>query len=582
MAETNEFEDEFLPEESDEDAELEAEFAALLEQHMPRAKKPRKGELFDATVVGIVDDQVLVNYGAREEAPISLSEFLDPKGNPTVKPGDGVRVVMQGFNDDGEPELSHKAARAAEAKLMAAEAFEKKVPVRGVVSRTVKGGIIVDIGIPAFMPGSQIDLFRIDNLDALIGQEYEAYVIDFDPGRDRAVLSRRKLLQERKERQKTEFFGSVHPGDIMTGTVREVLDFGAFVDFGGAEGLIPRSELSYDASNRPADILSSGEQVEVKVLEITPETGRLTLSRKRLRRDPWESISEDFPTGATVHGTVTGVQSFGAFVQLSEGITGLLHVKDISWEQGEQQASDHFKEGDRVTCQVLEIDREKKRLALSLKHLSRDPWMDVEDRFPLGARVKGTVTKLRPFGAFVKIDDYTEGLVHVSDMSWEKRINDPSEVVEEGQEIEVVVTKLDREKRRIGLGIKQLEKSPFLEFVQANPIGSIITGKVKRFVGFGAFLEVAKGVEGLLHVSEIATTRVDSPERVLRQGEDVTVKILSIDDKRERVSLSRRAAMQEQEEQNIAQYMNKAKEEEQQGFGGGVFAEALKKAKKKK
>jgi small subunit ribosomal protein S1 len=552
------------------------EFEALLAQHMPRSLPKEEGELLDAHVVAVLRDEVLVTYGSKEECPIPVEEFRDPRGVVTVKPGDSVRVLLMGWNEDGEPLLSHRKARSAEAGNMLAEAAEKQVPVRGTVSRVVNGGVIVDVGMPAFMPAGQIDILRIADLSTLVGKEVEAYVLEYDPGQRRAVLSRKKLLAERQDKTRGEFMKTLAPGATLQGTVRDVLEFGVFVDLGGAEGMIPRSELTYDRGVNPSSLLSVGQKVEVKVLEIDEASGRITLSRKRLNEDPWLKIDENYPVGTTVSGKIVSLQSFGAFVQLQEGITGLIHNKDLSWESGRKSASDKFTVGDTVTCQVAEIDKAQKRLGLSVKHLDRDPWMDVEAKFPLGSRRKATVVMLRDFGAIVKLDEFTDALLHISDLSWEKRHKHPSEVLKEGDEVEVVVLNHDRDKRRISVGMKQTAGSPFEKFVQDYPIGAVAKGRISKLERYGAFVELAPGLEGLIHISELDEQRVDSPERVVRLGEELSVKVLEVNREKQRISLSRKQAIRDLEQENIKQYTSRNEKL------GSTLGSALKDALKKK
>lgn len=553
------------------------DFGALLESHLPTRAPSTRGELVDATVVRMTDDVVLLNYGSKEEAAVPASEFMSVKGLISVKPGDSVRLQMTGYDDDGTPEFSYKKARQADALAMLAQAAKAKVPVRGTISRVVNGGVIVDVGFPAFMPGSQVDIRRVNELDSLLGQEIEAYVLDFDEKQNRAVLSRRALLTERKDADRQKQMEGLTPGATVKGKVREVLDFGAFVDLGAVEGLVPRSEVTYDRGSKIEEYLVPGQEAEFRILEIDHNTGRVTLSRKRLGEDPWVTVKENYAVGTTVSGKVVSVQSFGAFVQLQEGITGLIHVGDIAWDQERKSAEETFKAGDTVTCQITEVDADNKRLALSVKHLSRDPWIDVLDKFPVGSRHKGTVTKLRDFGAFVKLSDSVEGLLHIGDLSWEKRPKHPSEIVSEGQEVDVTILSNDLERRRIGLGIKQLTGSPLERFLGEHPVGSVVSGKVTRTTPFGAFVELLPGLEGLVHISELDEERVDMPERVVRIGEEVKVKILDVSREKQRVSLSRKEAIREEERENLRQYSG----QNDAAKGSSPFAAALQAALKK-
>jgi small subunit ribosomal protein S1 len=556
----------------------EDDFAALLEQHLPGSEPRESGELVEATVVRILDDVVLVDYGFKAECAVPIREFQDGRGEVLVRPGDAVRLVLLGTNSDGTVDLSYAKARAAEAARMLREAAAAGVPVRGIVARAVKGGVIVDVGMPAFMPASQADTLRLTDFDALVGQEIEALVLEYDEQRERAVLSRRKLLEQRRDRRRDEFLRSVQPGATLRGVVRDVLDFGVFVALEGAEGLIPRSELSYERGVAPADLFKPGDEIDVKVLDVSADNGRLTLSRKRLDRDPWETIDETFPVGSIVKGKVVETKDFGAFVQLQEGLTGLLHAGDIAWDTTRRTASEHFRPGDEVTCQVTAIDRDRKRISLSLKHLSRDPWLDIEARFPIGSRHRGVVASVREFGAFIRLEDGTEGLLHIGDLSWTERVKHPSDVLAEGQELEVAVVKLDIEKRRIGLGLKQLEDSPLERFRREHKVGSLVTGKVTRLVPFGAFVELAPGIEGMIHISEIDDVRVESIDKALRVGQEVTVKVLKIEADRGRIALSRRQALREAEREAVDQYRNTSK----QSLGGSLFGDALRSALGKK
>jgi small subunit ribosomal protein S1 len=562
--------------------EPDEDFEALLNQHLPKALPKTQGEIVDATVIAVLDDVVLVTYGSKEESAIPRAEFTDVRGVLTVNPGDNIRVMLTGWDEDHVANLSYKQARVAEAAGMLSEAAKANVPVRGMVTRSVNSGVIVEVnGVDAFMPASQVDAIRVPDLSALIGQEIEAYVLEFDAQKGRAVLSRRKLLEERKSAARSGYLKTLEQGAVVTGTVRQVLAFGAFLSLGtegAVDALLPRSELTYDRGTDPASLLTVGQQMQVKILEIDPATAKITVSRKRLHEDPWTNIEKNFPVGSTVSGKITSLQTFGAFVNLQEGITGLLHNKDLSWSSEKKSAQTELREGDMVTCQVVSIDKEAKRLALSLKHLSRDPWSDVEAKYPVGSKHVGTVASVRDFGGFIKLDENTQGLLHVGDISWEKRPNAATDVLEEGQAIEVVVLELDAARRRVKLGAKQTTASPFSRFTAANPVGSIVKGTISRLVPFGAFVQLDAGLEGLIHISELDDQRVDSPERVVRVGEEVTAKVLEINPDKQRIGLSRKAAVHDLEQENMKQYMNT----QQSSKGTTAFAAALQSAMNKK
>ncbi|MGI8906251.1 MAG: S1 RNA-binding domain-containing protein [Candidatus Sumerlaeaceae bacterium] len=559
------------------------DFEALLNQHLPKALPKTQGEIVEATVIAVLDDVVLVAVGSKEESEIPAAEFMDPRGLMTVHVGESIRVMLTGWDEDHGAQLSYKQARVSEASGMLGEAAKAGVPVRGTVTRAVSSGVIVDVnGVDAFMPGSQVDTMRVPDLASFVGQEIEAYVLEFDAQKGRAVLSRRKLLEERKEAAKSGYLKTIEPGSIVTGTVRQVLAFGAFVSLGtegSVDALLPRSELTYDRGIEPASLVTIGQQLQVKVLEMDQATGKITVSRKRLHEDPWEKIEQNFPVGSTVTGKIASIQGFGAFVNLQEGITGLLHNKDLSWSADKKSAQQELREGDNVSCLVTAIDKEQKRLSLSLKHLTRDPWSDVEQRYPVGSKHVGTVAGVKDFGAFVKLDENTQGLLHVSDLSWERRPVAATDVLEEGQQVEVVVLELDAAKRRVKLGAKQMSASPFTRFSGLNPVGSLVKGTITRLVPYGAFVELAPGLEGLIHISELDENRVDSPERVVRIGEEVTAKILEINPDKQRIGLSRKQAFQQMEQENMQAYM---KQQEPAKGSGSAFGAAFQAALSKK
>ena len=565
-----------------EDAEMEAEFAALLSQHLPGGdnEQPR-GELIEVTVVALRDEKVFVDLRGKAEAYVALDEFpAGDDGKRDIKVGQVIPVIQVGRNDDGTPRLSYRMARNREAQKHIREAQENKVPMRGTVRSIVKGGVMVDIGIDAFMPASQIDLFKIPDLNSLLGQEIEAYVLEYDPRRNRAVLSRRQLLFERREGQKKGFIDTLVPGATVVGKIKNVLEFGVFVELGMADGFIPREEISWDRGRAPGDVMKVGDEVEVRILNVSPETGKITLTRKRLSENPWEKIEERYPVGSIVRGRIIALQAYGAFVHVEEGITGMIHASDMSWAAGNKKPQDYVRVGDEVTSQVLEVDREKRRLSLGLKQLARDPWQDVKDTYKTGDRHEGTVVSLTNYGAFIRITDGVEGMVHVSDLTWERRINHPKEILKVGETVQVVVLKLDDENRRISLGIKQLADSPYDAYMKANPVNSVVKGTVSRFAPFGAFVLLAPGLEGLIHISQIDEKRVEVPEKALKLGEEVTVKITGAEKKHQKISLSRREAIKTLERDNIKAYMKTNNKKE--GATGMNFGEALRLAKEKK
>lgn len=570
-----EHEEDSMSPEGGEDSDM-REFLAHLDQHMPKETQTF-GEVLEVPVVGMRDDMVLVDVGGKAEAAIALDEFPIANGKVDLKVGQLIAVIQVGRESDGSPKYSHREARHRQSTVGIQKAFNDKTPVKGRVTSVVKGGVMVDCGIPAFMPASQVDLFKIPDLNTMVGQDLEAYVIEYDGRRRRAVLSRRQLLFERRESDRRHVIEGLAAGSTVKGKVKSAIEFGVFVDLGGVDGFIPREEVSFDRGTPPSRILKAGDQVEVQVVNVDPANGKITLSRKRLLNDPWAKAGDRFKVGEIVQGTVVSIQNYGAFVQIEEGITAMVHAGDMSWTPGNKNPNDFVKAGDTITAQILEVDAAKRRMSLGLKQVTGDPWSEVEGKHPVGSKVTGTVTSLTNYGAFVKISDTLEGMVHVSDIVWEKRLNHPKDVLKVGDSVTAVVLKADASNRRLSLGMKQLQDSPYDAYQRANPVGTVTSGKVTRFAPFGAFVQLADGLEGLIHISQIDTKRVELPEKALTMGEEVAVKIIKYEPKNRKISLSRKDAMRQAERAELKQYMNKGKEE---GKNFNSFGDALREARK--
>jgi small subunit ribosomal protein S1 len=514
------------------------------------------GDVMEVPVLEIRPDCVLVNVGDKTEGIVDITEFMNKNGDVLVSPGELVEVMIEGRDDDSDQViLSHKRAMRKSAIDRLKKSVDEKTPIRGRVKDVVKGGLIVDVGIPCFMPASHIDTSRVNDLSAWIGREIEAYVLDFNLDQRRAVLSRRLLVQEDLDKRKAALLGSLKQGEIRQVTVKSILDFGAFVDMGPIDGFIPREEVSYDRGSHPSMFLQEGQEVKVKVTKVDIESGKVTLSRKQARLDPWLKVGEKYPVNAVITGRVVSITNFGAFVQIEEGLTGMIHVSNLSWDKGSQRPEYFMKEGDIVKAVVLELDKENRKMALGLKQITEDPWIAVEGKYRPGMRVKGTVTKLTEFGAFIKLDENIEGLVHISNMTWDKKPEKPGKYFKVDQEIETVILKTNREGRRISLGYKQLQKSPWDLFFQKHRLGDVVKGIVTRIASFGAFVDLGEGVEGLLHVSQISTERVENPGSVLKEGQEVKCKIVKIASGAKRISLSRKDVIVEEEKKAVAEFL---------------------------
>ncbi len=550
-----------LPEDSIPEAELESEeadkdFLQLMDEYMPKVETLEVGEVREVPVLEIRPDCVLVDVGDKMEGLIDIAEFMTKKGEVTVSPGDLVEVMIEGRDDDSDQVvLSHKKAARKLAVDRIRKALDTHTPVRGYVQDVVKGGLIVDVGLLCFMPASQIDTSRVEDLTAWVGREIQAYVIDFDLGRRRAVISRRQLVAEDMEKRKAALMETIKEGEIRTVTIKSIHDFGAFADLGSMDGFIPREEISWERGSHPAMFLKEGQEMKAKVIRVDKAEGKVTLSRKQARIDPWDNVEKTHPVNATITGRVASIAKYGAFVQIEEGLTGMIHSSNLSWDKGPKDPQQFMKEGDVVTAVVLSLDKENRRMALGLKQISEDPWVAVEGRFSPGARVKGVVTKLTDFGAFVKLDDNIEGLVHVSNMTWDDQPGKPDKYLSVGQEVECLILNTSSEGRRISLGIKQLQKSPLQRFLDNHRIGDAIDGVVTRLTKFGAFVDLGDGIEGLMHVSEISSDRVDDPAQVLKTGEAIRVKLIKIANGGRRISLSRKALIKEEERKTMKEFM---------------------------
>lgn len=531
------------------------DFDDLLSNYLDSLSELEIGQLTNARVVEVKKDYVVVDVGDKAEGIVDKKEFADYRGNVTIGVGDTVEVVVKGRDSDsGHVIVSHRQAKQRQEWNRLVEAYEKGYPVHGYVVRALKNGVLVDAGVPCFLPASQLDVSRVEDLNQFVNQDIEAYVIDIDKGRRRGILSRRKLMEEQRKQKRQEVLGTLVEGETVSGKVKAVVDFGVFVELGGIDGLVPREEISWEKRVDMNEALKVGTTYKFKVIAIDRERERVTLSRKQLKPDPWLKIETDYPRELQIQATVTNLTNNCAYVLLEDGVEGRIHRDNLSWATSVRKPSDVLKKGDKVTAMVLDYDMDKRLLELGLKQLSADPWLEIEQKYPVGSRQKVKVVEVVPFGAFAQLDEVTKGLIHVSDMSYDRNFKDPKKLVKVGDEIEAVVLKIDLENRRINLGIKQLEEDPFEAFRREHPEGSAITGKIKSVTDFGAFVELAPRIEGLLHKSQWARERVDTLEGLAKPGEEVTVKILKIERDNQKISLSRRAFLAEEERREVDQY----------------------------
>ena len=517
------------------------------------------------TVVKITDKHVVVDIGLKSEGLLPLDQVLDINGVSKFQPGDSVEVVVEreeahggGYVVSHEKALRHKVWDKLE------EAANTKTPVKGLVVSRVKGGLTVDIGIKAFLPGSQIEVRPVRNLDGYVGTEIEVRVIKLNKKRGNVVISRKELLEEDQNAKKAVTLATLEEGSVLTGTVKNLTDYGAFVDLGGLDGLLHITDMSWGRLTHPRDLVNVGDEIQVKVLKFDKDKQRVSLGFKQLTPDPWLDATERYPIGAQVRGRVLSVTDYGAFVELEQGIEGLVHVSEMTWSKRMKHPSKMVKPGDEVDTIILSVNPNDRRISLGMKQLQENPWEQLEDKYPTGAIIEGRVRNLTDFGAFIEIEDGIDGLVHVSNLSWTKRIKHPSEVLKKGEKVRAIVLGVEPENRRLSLGVKQLQPDVWDTFFAQHRIGDVIKGKVLRTAQFGAFVEIAEGVEGLCHVSEAVDDHGKPVE--LNVGDEHEFKIVKMNQEEKKVGLSIRAVGEEASRAEVELYKER---EGGKSSGGG-------------
>jgi small subunit ribosomal protein S1 len=536
------------------------DFGAMLDQYEQEQAAFQEGSVVRGTVVGINDRGVLIDFGFKSEGLVDQQEFTE-NGELTVKRGDEVEVLIKSMeSQEGQPILS----RADAVRMRAWDELEKAhrdgTPIKGRIIERVKGGLRVDVdGVDAFLPGSQVDSRPVRNLESFRGQEIEAKVIKLNRKRSNVVLSRKAILDEQNEGRKGETLDNLEESIIVDGQIKNLTDYGAFVDLGGIDGLLHVTDMSWGRLQNPAELFKVGETVQVKVLKFDRERERVSLGYKQLQPDPWESVEERFVIGSKVQGKVASVTDYGAFVELEAGVEGLVHVSEMSWSKRMKHPSKLVNVGDTVEAEVLGVDPKARRISLGMKQMQANPWQTLRERYQIGARVSGRVRNLTDFGAFIEVEDGVDGLVHVSDISWNKRIKHPGEVLKKGQEIEAVITNIDTENRRLSLSIKDTEPSSWDRFVNEHKPGDIVRGRITRFANFGAFVELDEGLEGLCHISELSEERVDKPEDVAQVGQEMDFRVLRIENDNKKIGLSARAASSDEPIIDTKSYSTEAK-----------------------
>ncbi len=540
-----------------EESEDMGQFEELFEQSL---RSFQEGEIINGTVVSVDHDYVMIDIGYKSEGLIPTREFLDAEGNITVKPGDTVEVLVERWNpEDGTLRVSHAKAVRRKVWDEVIKAFEAKEPIEVAVLSKVKGGLTVLIGegsggIKAFLPYSQVDVKPHPNLDKLIGEKFRCAILDYNRKRQNVVVSRRELLEKEIAEKKKETLSTLEEGQVREGVVKNITDYGAFVDLGGIDGLLHVTDISWGRVDHPSKVLKVGDTITVKVLSFDREKEKVALGIKQLTEDPWLSVAEKYPEGEKVSGRVVNLTEYGAFVELEEGVEGLIHVSEMSWTKRIRHPKQVLEVGDQVEAVVLKVDPEARRISLGLKQVQPNPWDLVKERYPEGTVIEGTVKNITDFGLFIGIEEGIDGLVHVSDLSWSKRVKHPSELFKKGDKIQAVVLNIDKEKERFSLGVKQLQPDPWESAPERFPVGSKVTGKITNVTDFGIFVELEEGIEGLIHVSEIAPGRPKSPVGKYEVGSEITAKVINVSPKDRRIGLSIKKMMEDEERSFYSEY----------------------------
>ena len=486
-------------------------------------------------VVGDHSDNIVVDVGYKSEGIVPREEFSESE----IATGSKVQVMIVEILPNGEMVLSKRQADLEIGWKGVLGNNKEGDKVRGKVVRKIKGGLLVDIGVPVFLPASQVDLRRAPDVGEYIGQEIEAEIIKIDAERKNIVVSRRKVLEEERKKNRENLVKELHVGDLREGQVKNITDFGAFIDLDGMDGLLHITDMSWGRISHPSEMLKQGEEIEVVVLDYDAERNRISLGLKQKTRNPWEDIGDRYPIGSVHDGEVVNLMNYGAFVRLEPGIEGLVHISEMSWTKQVAHPSEAVKVADKVKVMVLDINHDKQEISLGMKQAERNPWETITERFPVGRKVKGSVKNVMNYGAFIELEEGIEGLLHVNDISWTKKLTHPSPEINKGDNLECVVLEIDKERQRISLGLKQMQPDPWTTDIPTKlQKGMVLDGKVTKITNFGVFIEVLDGLEGLLHVSEISDQPVEKPEEVLTIGQDVKVKVINVDYELRKIGLS--------------------------------------------
>ena len=542
----------------------EEDFSALFEQSLRSVKA---GEVVRGHVVQVTRDFVTVDIGYKSEGQIPISEFIGPDGNPEVATGDEIDVYVDSSDsENGTISLSRSRAEQLKVWTDIERAFNDQRYIEGTVVGRVKGGLKVDIGVAAFLPGSHADIRPARNLDRYIGQRGRFAILKFNRSRGNVVVSRRAVIEREREVLKEETLKVLEEGVILEGVVKNLTDYGAFVDLGGIDGLLHITDMSWGRIAHPSEVVKVADKVRVVILKYDPARERVSLGMKQILPDPWQSVADRLFPGMRVKGKVVSLTDYGAFVEVEKGIEGLVHVSEMSWKRRVAHPREVVAEGQEVEVQILDVDPANRRISLGLKQTEQNPWELVKVNHPIGTRINGKVKSVTDFGIFVGVEEGIDGLVHVSDLHWTKKVKHPSELYKKGDDVDAVVLGVDVENERISLGIKQLKGDPWASFSERHPVGSKVGGKVTSVADFGVFVEIEEGIEGLIHVSQLSTERVDRPQSLFKVADDVEAEVISVDVKERRIGLSIKALRRSEERGEVDEYLRREQEKARFSF----------------
>ncbi|MEA2038790.1 MAG: 30S ribosomal protein S1, partial [Thermodesulfobacteriota bacterium] len=540
-----------------EDQETE-NFMELYEESL---KSIQEGEVVEGEIVQVDKEYVLVDIGYKSEGQIRIHEFIDPEGNLTAKVGDKVEVLLERREDD-EGIIRLSKEKAAKIKIWdeIREIYESNGTVRGTISSRVKGGLSVDIGLQAFLPGSQVDLRPIRDMDSLVGKEYDYKIVKYNKRRGNIVLSRRAILEAERMTLREETLKLLYEGAVLEGTVKNITDYGLFVELGGIDGLVHITDMSWGRVGHPSEMHKVGDQINVKVLEFDSDRQRVSLGIKQLTPDPWTETEEKYPVGTKIQGRVVSLTDYGAFIEVEQGVEGLIHVSEMSWTRKVRHPSNILSVADIVDAVVLDIDVSRKRISLGMKQVEPNPWDVIEEKYPVGTIIEGKIKNITDFGVFIGIDEGIDGLVHISDISWTRRIKHPSEIYKKGQEVQAKVLNIDKENERFSLGIKQTTVDPWEEIPRKYKPGTRVTGTVTNVTDFGLFIELEEGIEGLVHISEVSGDKRGNPLSRFQIDDVIQAKVLTVSREEKKIGLSIKKLDETKEKDIYKSYLNSQEE----------------------